>query len=243
MIYQSTPDYYNDFISHANHKYIDKYMGKNGKWVYVYKTPKNPYVEMHEGMQRLQGGLGRTAKRAAIGALSANNQFNKYMNKKAKNAALNVLSANNRFNKYMNKKAASAGKKVADETSKRYNSAKNRATTEISKKTSAARKNASSMYNTVAGKTGRAYNSAKSTYNTAAGKAKSAYGTAKSTYNTAKSNVEKAYRKEKMKAAGRSLINKHNRNRMVKNYVESDTAAYIRALKDTRKMLKKKKSR
>lgn len=44
--YQSTPDYYRDYIEHGwfsdttkkAHKYIDKYMNKAGKWVYVYKT-------------------------------------------------------------------------------------------------------------------------------------------------------------------------------------------------------------
>lgn len=240
-MYQSTPDYYNDFIAHGNHKYIDKYMGKNGKWVYVYK--KNPYEAMNEGMENLRGGARRTAKRAAIGALSANNRFNNYMNKKAKNAALTALSKNNQFNKYMNSKASDAGKKVAGATSSAYKSAKNRATSEINRKTSAVRKNASSIYNTAAGKASNTYNSAKSTYNTAAGKAKKAYGSAKSTYNTAKNNLERAYKKERSKAAGRSLINKHNRNRMIKNYVESDTAAYVRALKNTRKRLKNKKSR
>ena len=43
--YQSTPDYYREYIEHgwaqnaANkaHKYIDKYM-KNGKWIYRYKS-------------------------------------------------------------------------------------------------------------------------------------------------------------------------------------------------------------
>ena len=241
MIYQSTPDYYNDFISHANHKYIDKYMGKNGKWVYVYK--RNPYEAMNDGMNNLRSGARRAVKRAAIGALSVNDQFNKYMNKKAKNAAIGVLSKNQQFNNYMNKKAVGAGKKVAGATSSAYKSAKNRATTTINKKTSAVRKNASSMYNTAAGKAGKAYNSAKSTYNTAADKTKKAYNSAKSTYNSTKSALEKAYRKEKTKAAGRALISKHNRNRMVKNYVESDAAAYVRALKDTRKRLKNKKSR
>ena len=40
--YQATPDYYRDIIQHGildkAHKYIKKYMGKNGKWVYVYKN-------------------------------------------------------------------------------------------------------------------------------------------------------------------------------------------------------------
>ena len=39
--YQSTPDYYRDYIEHGlvqrAHKYIDKYM-KNGKWIYRYKS-------------------------------------------------------------------------------------------------------------------------------------------------------------------------------------------------------------
>ena len=250
MIYQSTPDYYNEFISHANsHKYIDKYMGKNGKWVYVYNR-KTPYERMNEGMENLRKGARRTATIAGIGALGLNSQFNSYMNKKAKKAAISAISKNQQFNKYMNAKASSAGKAVAGEASKRYKSAKNRATTEINKKTSAARKNASSMYNTAAGKAGKAYNSgvntynkAKSAYNTASGKAKSAYSSAKSKYNSAVDSANKLYKKQKMKAAGRKIIAKHQQARMVKDWVESDAAAYARAIKNTRKNLKRKKSR
>lgn len=241
MIYQSTPDYYNDFVSHANHKYIDKYMGKNGKWVYVYK--RNPYEAMNDGMNNLRSGTRRAVKRAAIGALSANNQFNTYMNKKVKKAAIGALSANNRFNNYMNKKVTGAGKKVAGETSKAYKSAKNRATTEINKRVSAARKNASSVYNTAAGKvnsaydkTKKAYSSAKSSYNNAAKKAKA-------TYDSTANSIKKFNKQQKSKAAGKKLIRKHEQNRMVKNWVESDAAAYARAIKKTRKDLKRKKSR
>ena len=268
MIYQSTPDYYNDFVSHANHKYINKYMGKNGKWVYVYESPisvskrtatgtmnrigqlPNPYEAINNGMNSLRSGARRAVKRTAVTALGANARFNSYMNKKAKKAAVSALGANARFNDYMNKKAASAGKKVAGEASKAYKSAKNRATTTINSKTSAVRKNASSMYNTakskydtVAGKTKSAYGSAKSAYNSAAKKTKSAYNSAKSTYDATKTNLEKAYRKERSKAAGRKLQNKHAANRQVKNWVESDAAAYVRALKKTRNNLKRKKSR
>lgn len=50
--YQSTPDYYNDYISHANHKYIDKHMGKNGKWIYTYA--KNPYVAIDEAATNIR---------------------------------------------------------------------------------------------------------------------------------------------------------------------------------------------
>ena len=40
MMYQATPDYYNDFIAHNNHKYLRKYLGPSGKMIYVYKKPK-----------------------------------------------------------------------------------------------------------------------------------------------------------------------------------------------------------
>lgn len=108
--YIATPDFYNDFIAHKDHKYISKHKGKDGRWVYVYKQPKlsdlpNPYVEMHEGMDNLRTG----AKKLAIGGLRG------------------ALNANNRFNQYMNKKAASAGKAVAGEASRRYNSVYNTA--------------------------------------------------------------------------------------------------------------------
>ena len=49
--YQSTPDFYRDYIEHGYlkdaaakaHKYIERYKGKNGKWVYVYRKAKNLY--------------------------------------------------------------------------------------------------------------------------------------------------------------------------------------------------------
>ena len=45
QMYQSTPDYYRDYIEHGwlkdaaakAHKYIDRWRGKNGKWYYRYK--------------------------------------------------------------------------------------------------------------------------------------------------------------------------------------------------------------
>lgn len=51
QIYQSTPDYYRDYIEHGwlkdqaakVHKYIERHRGKNGKWVYVYRKAKNLY--------------------------------------------------------------------------------------------------------------------------------------------------------------------------------------------------------
>ena len=44
--YQSTPDYYRDYIQHGwlkdqaakVHKYISRWRGKNGKWYYSYKS-------------------------------------------------------------------------------------------------------------------------------------------------------------------------------------------------------------
>lgn len=49
--YQSTPDFYRDYIEHGwlkdqaakAHKYIERHRGKNGKWVYVYRKAKNLY--------------------------------------------------------------------------------------------------------------------------------------------------------------------------------------------------------
>lgn len=46
MQYQSTPDYYRDYIEHGwlkdqaakVHKYIERWRGKNGKWYYRYKS-------------------------------------------------------------------------------------------------------------------------------------------------------------------------------------------------------------
>lgn len=51
--YQSTPDYYRDYIEHGwlsdtakkAHKYIDKYLSKAGNWVYVYKTKADAAID------------------------------------------------------------------------------------------------------------------------------------------------------------------------------------------------------
>lgn len=36
--YTATPDFYNDYIAHKEHKYIERYKDKNGKWQYRYKS-------------------------------------------------------------------------------------------------------------------------------------------------------------------------------------------------------------
>lgn len=125
--YQSTPDYYNDFISHANHKYINKYMGKNGRWVYVYERPKlsdlpNPYEKMHEGANSLRIGANNIVRRGKKAAV-----------KGVARGIAGVLNTNDRFNKYMNSKTSAAGKKVASKTSKVYGKAASKATSAYNK--------------------------------------------------------------------------------------------------------------
>lgn len=206
--YIATPDFYNSFIAHRDHKYISKHKGKDGRWVYVYKQPKmsdlpNPYTEMNEGMNNLRTG----AKKLAIGGLRG------------------ALNANNRFNQYMNKKAASAGKAVAGEASRRYNSAKGRATAEYNKKSAAVKKNANSVYNTAAG----TYNSAASAVGKKAGAVKDAY--------------DENRKKRRAVAAGKKNIKKHNINKRVQKRVESDNAVYVRALKNARETVKRRKQK
>lgn len=135
MIYQSTPDYYNDFIAHKDHKYIDKYRNASGRWVYVYTQPKlsdlpNPYVMLDEGMRSLRS---KTSK-------AASNLKKKTVKGIAKGAG-QAVRVNNQFNSYMNKKASAAGKKVGSGASKVYGSAA---------------KKASSAYDTVVGKANEA---------------------------------------------------------------------------------------
>lgn len=45
MIYQATPDYYNDVIAHRDHKYISKHRGRTGKWIYKYYSNKSKKAE------------------------------------------------------------------------------------------------------------------------------------------------------------------------------------------------------
>ena len=121
-MYQSTPDFYNDYIAHErSHKYINKYKNKSGRWVYVYTQPKvsdlpNPYEVMNNGMSSLRSkasGLVKRGKKAAITGTA-----------KGVAGALNV---NDRFNKYMNSKASAVGKKVTSKTSKVYGQAAKKA--------------------------------------------------------------------------------------------------------------------
>lgn len=54
--YQSTPDYYRDYMEHGwfkdtakkTHKYIDKYMSKAGNWVYVYKNKAKKAIDEYK---------------------------------------------------------------------------------------------------------------------------------------------------------------------------------------------------
>ena len=117
MIYQSTPDYYNDFISHASHKYIRKYQNQSGRWVYVYEQPKlsdlpNPYVALNEGMDTLsrkKNAAVRSAKKKTVRGLGK--------------LASKAVDTNNRFNNYMNKKTVSAYNSAASKTRSKYNQA------------------------------------------------------------------------------------------------------------------------
>lgn len=237
MIYQSTPDYYNDFISHErSHKYIDKYKGKNGRWVYVYSR-KNPYEAMNEGMENLRKGVRGAARTAAVGALYANSKFNNYMNRKAKKAAGYALKKNAQFNNYMNGKVTSAGKKVGSEVSR----IGRRAASSVTKPVSAAKKNAKSMYNTAAGKASSAYGSAKSTYGKASSAAKKTYNSAKSTYNKASKATKNTYNSAKNKYnSAVKAVNKFNSDAN-KAWDNSDAAVYYRALKNARKRIKSRK--
>ena len=51
--YQSTPDYYRDYISHADYKYISKHRGPSGKWVYVYnnESQRSAYKDRKKQIQ------------------------------------------------------------------------------------------------------------------------------------------------------------------------------------------------
>lgn len=66
--YQSTPDFYRDYIEHGwlkdqaakAHKYIERHRGKNGKWVYVYRKAKNLY---ERGKQKVKYGTWEDQQR------------------------------------------------------------------------------------------------------------------------------------------------------------------------------------
>lgn len=217
MIYQSTPDYYNDFIAHKDHKYINKYQ-KNGRWVYVYEQPKlsdfrNPYQVMDEGMTRLRSGASSLASKGKAG-----------LKKGIAKGAGKAVSVNNRFNSYMNSKASAAGKKISGEASRVYGSAKSRGSATVNRTTSAAKKNA------------------KSVYNTAASKASKVYGQAASKANEYADAYNKNRKKRKQVAAGKKLIKQHNIAKRTKTKVESDNAVYRRALKNAYQTVKRRKS-
>ena len=81
QIYQSTPDYYRDYIEHGwlkdqaakVHKYLKRWKNKAGKWVYQYKQPKSntSYANWNEQRAWRMEGLyaekdHRTAARGAV---------------------------------------------------------------------------------------------------------------------------------------------------------------------------------
>ena len=219
MIYQSTPDYYNDFIAHKDHKYINKYRNASGRWVYVYEQPKlsdlpNPYLAISDVVNRSRSGMSSLASRGKAG-----------LKKGVAKGAGQAVRVNNQFNSYMNKKASAVGKKVSGEASRAYGSAKSRGSATINRTTSAARKNASSVYNT------------------AASKASKVYGQAAGKVNEAANAYNKYAKKRKQVAAGKKLIKQHNINKRVQKKVESDNAVYRRALSNAYKTIKRRKSK
>ena len=132
-MYQSTPDFYNDYIAHRDHKYINKYKSKSGRWVYVYTQPKasdlpNPYVALNEGMNSL-----RDRKNQAVSGVKkkANSQLNSFYNKmdnwgastrkKVQTKKSSVAkSANSKLNDFYSKAdsaGASARKKISSKAS------------------------------------------------------------------------------------------------------------------------------
>lgn len=126
-MYQSTPDFYNDYIAHRDHKYINKYKSKSGRWVYVYTQPKasdlpNPYVALNEGMNTLRTNTSNLIKRGKKAAV-----------KGVAKGVSGVLNTNDRFNKYMNSKASATGKAVASKTSKTYSKVASKATSTYNK--------------------------------------------------------------------------------------------------------------
>lgn len=82
------------FVEHGLHKYIDKYLGKNGKWIYKYagqaKSAANGLVNKAKtilpGLQSQAAGAVTTAKKKTASIASTGSNTVSSLKKKAKGA-------------------------------------------------------------------------------------------------------------------------------------------------------------
>lgn len=65
--------------SAKDHKYISRYKGKNGKWVYVYKNPNNQIDYEAETLEEAQNKLGKGYAYKKANELYPGSVYNDYM--------------------------------------------------------------------------------------------------------------------------------------------------------------------
>lgn len=120
--YNYSPSNGNDFLAHAGQggkgfKYVRKYRGKNGKWVYVYKNSKGTTKKIHDSDRLLTDNVTRETvsignhkygytdiHRSKLSKAISDRKFKKKAKKAAKPTAKSIAKAVGKSSKAITKR-------------------------------------------------------------------------------------------------------------------------------------------
>ena len=131
-----------EVLYHAGfHKYIDKYLGKNGKWIYKYANQAksaatgaiNKAKTMLPGLQKQATGAVTTAKKKASSLVSTGSRTASSLKKQAKSRISSMLPILSKKYGLAKKSASSSVNKLKKHATSTYSSAKKSASSQASK--------------------------------------------------------------------------------------------------------------
>lgn len=117
--YNYSPSNGNDFLAHAGQggkgfKYVRKYRGKNGKWVYVYKNSKGATKKIHDSDRLISDNVTRQTvgineydtdiSRSKLSKAISDRKFKKKAKKAAKPTAKSIAKAVGKSSKAITKR-------------------------------------------------------------------------------------------------------------------------------------------
>ena len=131
-----------EVLYHAGfHKYIDKYLGKNGKWIYKYAGQAksaatgaiNKAKTMLPGLQSQATGAVTTAKKKVSSLASTGSKTASGVKKQAQNRISKMLPILSKKLNSAKKSASSSANKLKKQANSAYSSAKKSASSQASK--------------------------------------------------------------------------------------------------------------
>lgn len=131
-----------EVLYHAGfHKYIDKYLGKNGKWIYKYAGQAksaatgaiNKAKTMLPGLQNQATGAVTTAKKKVSSLASTGSKTASGVKKQAQNRISKMLPILSKKLNSTKKSASSSANKLKKQANSAYSSAKKSASSQASK--------------------------------------------------------------------------------------------------------------